>query len=291
MTLTIKKPTSLTELAAFLSTQNSSDLSHIGYCGEDKFEITDALQDEFSNSPALESFYVAYQDGVIVAALGFDIDEDFSEADVWGPFCMDHDLNMAQLLWDRLLGEFSSITSFSFFVNNKNLFAKTFIEFNHGLPDSTQHVYLLRRTEQPTPSASLNSQSITDHLHESFVAFHNQIFPQTYFDGETILKRINQNNSLFVVSDYNDSVTGYVYTETNPMHGEGTIEYIAVHHDYRHCGYGERLLRSALTHHFHHPDIRTIELCTASDNKPANHLVRSLGFTLKYELTSYTLSK
>ena len=47
-----------------------------------------------------------------------------------------------------------------------------------------------------------------------FVALHNYVFPNTYYEGNEIIRRLSDMNKLFV-SMKNEKLEGYVYVEVN----------------------------------------------------------------------------
>jgi len=119
----ISPPVNLEELASFLEVINKVENSHIGYCGENKKEIYDTLTNDFSDIDMEKSFVVAYDEDIIVGALGFDIDDETKSAEVWGPFVkIGEDYpQVANLLWGALEETIPlQLNEHLFFVNEKN---------------------------------------------------------------------------------------------------------------------------------------------------------------------------
>ncbi|SEN45753.1 hypothetical protein SAMN04488134_101128 [Amphibacillus marinus] len=238
-------------LAYFLATMNTNQQHHIGYCGEDSEEIYDTLTNDFSDLTLEDSFMVAYHNDQIIAAIGIDVDLATGVAEVWGPFVKDHDLEIADLLWDQLKKKGQEkVKRFAFFFNKDNTFVEAFVKRHHGRSQGGDFVLQKLRSSSVNYGCSdlVTPFSLSDR--DSFIELHNQSFPGTYFTAETILKRLNSVNQLFVVNDRNSSVIGYVYLEANSDYNEGNIEYVAVAESQRKNGFGKLLISKAVAELF-----------------------------------------
>ena len=71
-----------------------------------------------------------------------------------------------------------------------------------------------------------NVEEALPQVFEQFIALHNHVFSNTYYDGNEIIERLSNTNKLFV-SMKNDKLEGYVYVEVNPEFQEANIEFIA----------------------------------------------------------------
>ena len=60
-----------------------------------------------------------------------------------------------------------------------------------------------------------NVEEALPQVFEQFIALHNHVFSNTYYDGNEIIERLSNTNKLFV-SMKNDKLEGYVYVEVNP---------------------------------------------------------------------------
>ena len=121
-----------------------------------------------------------------------------------------------------------------------------------------------------------------------FVALHNYVFPNTYYEGNEIIRRLSDMNKLFV-SMKNEKLEGYVYVEVNPEFQEANIEFIATAENSRRKGVGERLLQAAIQYIFSFQGMREIELCLNTNNDRAVKLYKKVGFEEKACLQHYIL--
>jgi ribosomal protein S18 acetylase RimI-like enzyme len=291
MTILIQPPANTEELALFLEKMNASPSSHIGYCGEGKKEILDTLLNEFSDMKLEDSFIVAYTEDQIVGAIGFDADLHEKTAEVWGPFIEERDEwdDLAGILWGRaaVLLKKNDITTVSFFLNQSNTIAKHFVSLLKGVSKGN-HLILnaVRGTNQSFDElqkiSSLQSEQKAD-----FLRLHKQSFPGTYYRGEDILDKLNNKNQLLTAKGDKGELTGYVYIEASPRHGEGKIEYIAVSPGHRKKGVGALLVKAALNRLFEFSSINEIALCVKKENEMAVNLYTSAGFDVQHELVSY----
>ena len=58
-------------------------------------------------------------------------------------------------------------------------------------------------------------EEASQQVFEQFIVLHNNIFPNTYYEGNEIIERLSDTNKLFV-SMKNGKLEGYVYVEVNP---------------------------------------------------------------------------
>ncbi|MFJ7826462.1 GNAT family N-acetyltransferase [Psychrobacillus sp. NPDC096623] len=288
MTSCIGPPKNIMELAAFLENINKDEVSHIGYCGENKKEIYETLSNDYSDVDLEKSFVVAYDKDNIVGALGFDIDEESNTAEVWGPFVQNGEYysQTADVLWQVLEDTIPfKLNEYMFFVNEKNILAKQFIEHKNGR-ENGRHLILRSARNSLTVEEDILIKNYNPTFHKSFSALHHLTFPNTYYNSEQILSRISDDNRLLIIQ-HNNKIKGYVYVEANPLHGEGTIEYIAVSPDFRGQGVATKLMRAALHHIFSYEAIEEITLSVGANNKAAIALYMASGFQLNRTLVAY----
>ncbi|MBM7601532.1 ribosomal protein S18 acetylase RimI-like enzyme [Virgibacillus halotolerans] len=285
----INPPVNVRLLADFLEEMNTQGKYHIGFCGENSSEIYDTLVNDFSDLELDESFIVAYNNFDIIGAIGLDVDLSRGYADVWGPFIREENMELASKLWEKLIQKVPrEVKSLSFFINKGNKFAKNFALQNEGIDQGSDLV--LKLTKDNYKSKTVNLDHFNDKYHKSFSKLHNEIFPNTYFDANTILSRLNDNNQLILAKENDFNIKGYVYIEANPKHMEGNIEYVGVSKDFRRQGIGKTLITCALNQLFSYQRIEEITICVGEDNISAVELYRSVGFEAKYNLISYDVA-
>lgn len=288
VSLHITKPASTRELSNFLETMNNQPRHHIGFCGEDSGEIYDTLVNDFSDLLFEDSFVVAYKEDAIVGALGLDVDLPRGVADVWGPFIHEEEMGLAVELWNQLIQNVpKEVSKFSFFINKENTFVKQFAIDREGTERGSDLV--LQRTRESFSKQEVQVEPYRNPYCDSFSNLHNQLFPNTYFDAQTIHNRLNDDNQLIIVTENESTIQGYVYFEANPKHSEGTIEYVGVAEAFRKQGVGKRLIRCALNELFSYESINEITICVEADHQAAIALYQSVGFEVKYQLQSYNV--
>lgn len=289
MNTLITPPINIRDLTIFLEKMNNKRSSHIGFCGEDREEIYDHLMNDFSDLELKDSFLVAYNHSRIMGAIGLDIDLKKGCADVWGPFVEGENIHIAQELWETIVSKTPhSIKTFSFFLNEDNHFLKEFVVQNKGIDQGSDWVLRITRDRFINHSPS-DVETYSDAYRQSFINLHNEVFPQTYFDANTIISRLNDFNHLFFVTENEHDIQGYVYIEANPKHMEANIEYIAVSTKLRKQGIGKTLIMGAINQLFSYSEIKEITICVGEDNIAAINLYKSVGFLEKYKLISYNI--
>ncbi|WP_277584397.1 GNAT family N-acetyltransferase [Psychrobacillus antarcticus] len=288
MSYYISPAKNLNELSSFLERINKENTSHIGYCGEKKKEISNTLSTDFSDIAIEKSFVVAYDKDNIVGALGFDIDVESRSAEVWGPFVKNGQsfFRIANDLWQVLETTIPFILEeYLFYVNEKNTFARKFIENNNGV-ENGYHLILRADKNSLTDGQDIHIKTYDSTFHKSFSALHSLAFPNTYYSSDQILSRMSEDNRLLIIH-YNYEIKGYVYVEANPLHGEGTIEYIAVSPVFRGQGIATKLMKAALHHLFSYEGMAEIKLSVEANNNAAIALYTASGFQVKHKLIAY----
>ncbi|MFD1032519.1 GNAT family N-acetyltransferase [Metaplanococcus flavidus] len=289
MEIKFVSPNAVREVSEYLEKMNRQNRSHIGFCGEQNEEIYDSLMNDFSDLKIEDSLVAAYEQDKLMGMIGLDFDLESGDADIWGPFVTDENLDVAQALWNKALLKMpQEIKTCSFFINKENSFAKKFIEKNNAKYSSADTVLNIKRGTF-TSEAMITSKGISEEYRASFSNLHNETFPKTYFNSITILNRVNERNELLVLEEDETQIKGYVYIEANPEHGEGNIEYIAVSEGLRGQGVGKALLKDALMKLFSYPGIDEVTICVSCENTAAINLYKSVGFKEKYVLDSYDL--
>ncbi|MGE7918995.1 GNAT family N-acetyltransferase [Viridibacillus sp. NPDC093762] len=272
------------QLAHFLSSCNETSRRHIGYCGQDEKEIRSTLRQEFSDLPFENSMIIAVENEQIVAAIGLDFDEDNQSAEVWGPFVQNEVTEvLLPEMWMRLCQQLPiALENPQFFINIENEVAIAFTK-NIGAKMSGHH-YILHKERQNHKFESTKEIVKLDSINiEAFQNLHDLAFPNTYYNAQMILSRLNKNQVVFCYCD-NEGLKGYVYIEANAENGEGTIEYIAVNDQFRKQGIGRKLLLHGLDFLFTYDSIEEISLTVQKNERGAIHLYQSAGFNIVHEL-------
>lgn len=292
MNIVIESPRNSKDLAAFLAEMNTKKSQHIGYCGDSKEEIYDTITSDFSDLELAKSFMVAYETEDIVGAIGLDTDLEDRSAEVWGPFVSEAFIHtdLVNELWEKVTAlSASQVDQYNFFLNRENVHATEF-SILHGGESTGQHTVLVAKKSERVRVVEEGVIGYNSAYEESFAELHGQAFPSTYYSAPTINERLSAENQLFIATS-EDQMTGYVYIEADPQHGEGSIEYIAVSDRYRRQGIGKKLLTFALNQLFAYEEIGEISLCVDNGNEKAIRLYQAAGFKVKHELIHIKIDK
>lgn len=293
MTITITPPHDIEELASFLAEVNNEPSQHIGYCGSDKDSILYDLTHDFSDLDLANSFAVAYEDGIIVGAMGLDIDMEDLSAEVWGPFLKNsgEDLEFAEDLFTQVIS-YSKIPvkSFFFFINKENKIGKEFV-LNLGGIEKGNHYILQAKHDEFDEADREEIEKYETAFEDSFSDIHESVFPTTYYNAKKIISRLDEQNQLFIIKNGKTEIKGYVYVEAEPEHGQGSIEYVAVSDKFRKQGIGTKLIQAALNHLFSYESIKDVTLSVEKENEKAIHLYEAAGFKKKHELIDLRMER
>lgn len=271
-------------VSSFISEINSIEESHIGYCGIDPLEIAHSLREDITDIAYNNSFLTVYEEeGKLIGVLGFDADLESKSAEIWGPFIKENKWDVVSSLWKKMIALLpKEIESISMFPNKKNRkvlqLAKdhafnrhsdqTILEFNRGRIKELKEITILE---------------IEEKYYGEMKDLHDQSFPKTYYSGQDIISRINEDRKVFIVVN-NDKLSGYIYVEAEPAYGEASIEFFAVKESERGKGIGSKLLTVALKWLFTFESMESITLCVNSSNQNAINLYKKVGFQQAHEL-------
>lgn len=289
MDIRVRTASNAAEAAKFIAALNIHRTNHIGFCGEEEKEIRHTLEKDFSDTGFEQSFFMAENEGRIVGAVGFDIDSDDGIAEVWGPF-VSEDLpfrDVAMPMWSEAVQRLENVRSFLFFVNEENTDVSAMIEQLGGTHTGRHLILQVKSGEVPTgENPAIPAE---EHHEEAFRSLHDHAFPDTYLSAEEILDIRDDQHLLLVIPDGETGVMGYVYTEADPIHGEGSIEFLAVGEAYRSQGLAKKLLRAGLSELFRHDSIEEVRLTVNADNEAALGLYEAAGFKLLHRLNACRL--
>ncbi|MFC0414044.1 GNAT family N-acetyltransferase [Cytobacillus solani] len=274
-------------VADFISEINKIEESNIGYCGKDSLEIIHALREDISDIPYNNSFLTVYEEGELIGVLGFDADLENNSAEIWGPFVKKNKWDVVNTLWNKMIGLLpDEINSISMFPNKQNkqvLQLAKDLSFNRHSDQTILKFNRNRITE-------LDAVSILELKEEYFTEMkqlHDKYFPNTYYSGQQIINRLNEERKVFIIVD-NSQLCGYIYVEAEPAYGEASIEFFAVKESERGKGIGSKLLTIALKWLFTIESIKSITLCVNSSNQNAISLYKKVGFQHIHELCFFT---
>ncbi|PFR47304.1 GNAT family N-acetyltransferase [Bacillus cereus] len=277
------------EVAAFIANMNRDATHHVGYCGDEKGELLHTILHDFSDIGWEKSFVVTYENNNIMGVLGFDVDEVKKCAEIWGPFIIAEKWEEVALhMWKELIEKVPfHIEKFYGFYHVENNNCARLMKDLHAKEQGRHSMFSLSHNTVEERSIC-NIEEALPQMFEQFIALHNHVFSNTYYDGNEIIERLSNTNKLFV-SMKNDKLEGYVYVEVNPEFQEANIEFIATAENSRRNGVGERLLQAAIQYIFSFQGMREIELCLNTNNDHAMKLYKKVGFEEKACLQHYII--
>lgn len=284
----IEKANDLNELAIFLANMNQQKETHIGFCGEKSEEIHETLKEDFVDQDGDVKFWITRNDlGEIAAAIGLDVDGVTGE--VWGPFNQTASMKLQQTLWEQLLYENSTVKKFLFFINQENTQQQKFMN-ELEIEKDGEHLSLEIKKEDFNQVQQMKSIPFVQSDFQAFQKIHDETFPNTYYDAETIRDRLSRKNILRVLKSESGKLQGYAYFEVDTEMKEASLEYIGVSSDFQNKGIGTTLLKETLSEMFTYPEINKILLTVDHENDQANHIYHKAGFKTRNVLISYCLT-
>lgn len=271
----------------FISQLNNNEESHIGYCGTDKNEIAKYMINDISDVKYTDSFVVAYDGNKLVGVLGFEADLEDSSAEIWGPFILSDKWDVVFDMWKKITDMLpDKINSLEMFPNQKNIrvcqLSKNLLFEKYS--DETILIFQ-RNNSQKLKTVSI--EELTTKSHADMVRFHNNAFPNAYYSGQQIIKRLDEYKKVFIIVN-KGLFCGYIYVEAEPEFSEASIEFFAVEESERGYGIGGQLLTGALKWLFTFSGMDSITLCVNSANDNAINLYKKVGFTHLHDLRVFT---
>ncbi|QFT88117.1 ribosomal-protein-alanine N-acetyltransferase [Bacillus sp. THAF10] len=271
------------EVAAFIATLNKTSSHHIGYCGKNKQELAFMLKSELE-VPYEQSFLLAYDKDTLIGVIGFDADLQQHSAEILGPFVAEPHSDFASELYfelEKYLPE--QIHAVSLFPDRSNTTVTALAE-KASFSKKSEQAILTKQKSESTVSYCL--EELPSYLHTEFTRLHDLAFPHTYYSGEEIIQRINENRKVFVVEE-NKKLAGYIYVEIEPNFGEASIEFFAVDAIHQGKGIGAQLLLGAVNWIFSFDSILSLQLCVEATNEKALRIYERVGFHVDHQLHYY----
>jgi ribosomal protein S18 acetylase RimI-like enzyme len=271
------------EVSMLISDFNTNEESYIGYCGTEVQEIANSFVEDLTDVPYTESFVVAYEKDELVGVLGFDASLENDSAEIWGPFEKENKWKWVTMLWAEMMKLLPpEINNLSMFTSNQNRRLLSFAKELGFVKQSEQTILTVSREDRH----QIKDEPIVELTEEYFSEIkqlHNEVFPETYYNGQQLIDRLSPNRKVFIVKESNQ-LKGYIYVEAEPAFGEASIEYMAVKDLERGKGFGKQLINGAIQWLFSCEDIAIITLCVNSTNEKAIKLYKKVGFERRHDL-------
>ncbi|NIK11681.1 hypothetical protein [Alkalibacillus almallahensis] len=175
----------------FISQMNASEESHIGYCGKDKNEIAKYMINDISDIKYTDSFVVAYEGNKLVGVLGFDADLDDNSAEIWGPFILREKWDIVYEMWKKMTDILpKKIDSMEMFPNVKNTRVCQ-LSSSLSFKKYSDEKILIFRCNNSNEFESTFIEELTPEYYVDMVQLHDEAFPNTYYSGQQIIKRLD----------------------------------------------------------------------------------------------------
>lgn len=284
VTFTTMKEKDVQNVASFIAQLNNIEQSHIGYCGKDSKEIANALREDITDVNYTESFVCAYENNQLIGILGFDADLEDESAEIWGPFVIENKWQIANSLWEsmsELLPQ--NITTIYMFPNYKNKNVRHLAQ-TLDFHEHSHHAILTAYKKGFLKLPKVDITELTENYYKDMKQLHDNVFPNTYYSGEQIINRLNDNRKVLIITKQNQ-LLGYIYVEAEPKFGDGSIEFFAVQKTERNKGLGEKLLIIALKWLFTFETIQSVTLTVDSSNIGAIKLYEKVGFNRIHDVS------
>ncbi|AJD89942.1 hypothetical protein JMA_06250 [Jeotgalibacillus malaysiensis] len=259
------------QAAKRIAAANQKSNQYVGYCGTEADEILKSLTEDISE----EHIYWSGDDLLI-------LDYEDGAGEMWGPFIDSSGSDWSQRA-NRLINMVPDRTVLYGFYGHENIRAIEWMK-SLGAELKGEEVILKASCFMPEKTeGAIKINILSDQEFNEFERLHNQVFPETYYNAETILKRTNPNRPLLAAVNAGQ-LAGYIYAESDPEFGEASVEYLAVNEAARGKGAGYALLRAAMQKLFEEQQTKEISLCVSKTNQTAIRLYQRAGFYIDKEL-------
>ncbi|MCM3617134.1 GNAT family N-acetyltransferase [Sutcliffiella horikoshii] len=274
---------SIEKVATFIAMLNQHASSHIGYCGKMQEEIASSLKNDLTDVPFEKAFIVAYEGEILVGVIGFDADFENKSAEIWGPFIATNHEEQVPLMFEKMLSVLPSmVEKLCMFPNKENKMA-TSLAVKYDFSKKSEQAILIMERKNFLSSQSSMLPTLPVQFYGEMARLHDLAFPGTYYNGEQIIRRMNDHRKVFFY-EKDDIFAGYIYVEVEPEFSEASIEFFAVDERFRGKGIGAELLNGAIAWIYSFKEMEKLQLCVDATNNHALKLYRKSGFNLTNEL-------
>ncbi len=156
--------------------------------------------EDITDIPFNESFIIATEDEKIIGVLGFDADFDSNSnsAEIWGPFLDEDKWYISTGMWNKMMEILPEEIDFiSMFINKENENCLRLANKLHFIKESEEIILKFERSYidklQDIPIVEL----LPDYYRDMRL-LHDKAFPNTYYNGNQIIERLNDHRKVFV---------------------------------------------------------------------------------------------
>ena len=292
MTIEVGTRSNLDEVVDFLFWANNEPDQYCGYCSTNQTIINNDLKQGLENKTDL--IVVSRHEGKINGVMTGHIDKDNQAVDCCGPFMNEFNMGLAEAMFDALKTRVSKPLSLNFFFSDKHIVCRHLMDKYKGINQGSEKIMHLTReqyysrNQSPVTSTYLDILPLDKKQYQSFIRLHDDIFPDSYINGQGIVSSIGSSRKVYVIEE-SEVIRGYGVLRFSDSVDATSIaaEIIAVRKEDRGQGYGKRIVSKMLSEAFQNKSISSIELVVEEDNLNAIRLYEKLGFSVKAVNLSY----
>ncbi|MBK3493665.1 hypothetical protein JFL43_02055 [Viridibacillus sp. YIM B01967] len=288
MTVQIQQPKDIPLLTVFLEMMNNQQEHHIGFCSLERHTIHSKLTYFFSDLTLEESFIVAYDEGEIIGALGFDIYSTLNKAKVCGPFVKYPDKypQLVEEMWFALNRNVpASLQSFEFLVNTNNYSIRKFLLKLQAI--EVKRMIMIKALKN---FVSTFNRDHSTKIHSNVHPFHKSFCQLLQIDEEQWFQfaaTLNEDQKLLFYINEIEDILGYVYVRVEAMYFLGEIH----HYTFLDLPNEKRaqLIYESLQHIFSYPQFTQTEMYL--DKAEQLDVFTDAGFQVGDEMIYYQYKK
>lgn len=271
-------------VASFIANLNSNYETRVEYLDDNIESIYNDIKNLFFEPKNHAKIFVAEDSGLLKGVFIFDIED--KSADVWGPFILESDLELAQELWQYSLNHLKSdVKNFKFAINHKNNFSLSFVK-KLGAEFYDDNAVFIHKKENYSHQNTYKVTELHPDLYEEVKNLHKDYFPNYYLNYDVKIDSLEK-QKIFVIKDKCCSVSGYVHIIYTPKINDALINYLAVKKQDRRRGYAKELIQAALNEFYQYDSISECYLRIDLDNFGAEKFYKNIGFNKIFETKIY----
>lgn len=271
---------------AFLVRLNRIEEHNIAYLSESTAEITadvKAIQPPEGFGRLMISDHEQ-----LIGLLGVELDLELGRCWLYGPLVEHKDWDfIADQLYGAVLSTLPpEINDQEIYCHKQNVRLQSFA-LRQGFSFNTEGAVLTLSDGQQRYHPISDSQEFIEEYTDQFIDLHADLFPNTYYSGEQLIKLAEDDDKSLLIYLVNDDLAGYVFIQVREAYRDGYIDFVGVSKSFRRKGIGKSLISSALNWFFQFPYVEKVTLTVNTDNTQAMSMYQELGFKVESVSPAY----
>lgn len=294
MQLSLATKDDLDKIAQYISNVNRIPHMRSAFVGKDKDEILEYMEEMYVEN---EGSILLLEDGTdVVGAVAGDICSDNHTIEVIGPF-INFNITEQELYTQKMIEAMFRLKDgyrLQFFLDAKNiLMGQLILQCNGKMTGEHCNMFLtLSDRYRPDHIGPMEAKYIRytndlveqENVKSQIEKLHNDLFPTSHYNGETIMKSLDENHHISYCLEAGHVVSyGFYNTED-----DGYLEFIGTNPQYRGKGYASVLLHH-ISEYLRTQKCTCINLCVDYENKEAIRLYEKTGFTIEELNQAYVM--